>query len=78
MSDIKLVTLVNALPEFYQPIYGHNEWNDKPLRHCQDRLLVVKKIYDELSKELQRPLRVLDLGCAQGFFSLHMASWGGV
>ena len=77
MSDTKLVTLVNALPEFYQPIYAHNEWDNRPLRHCKDRLVVVKKIYNELSRELQRPLRVLDLGCAQGFFSLHLASWGG-
>ena len=75
--DPKLVELVNALPEFYQPIYGHSEWDDKPLRSCVDRVPVVKKVYDALSKALNRPLRVLDLGCAQGFFSLHIASWGG-
>lgn len=49
----------------------------KPERNCEDRLADVKKIYDLLSAELNRPLRVLDLGCAQGFFSLHAAKWGG-
>lgn len=73
-----LSALVEALPEFYQPIYNHSEWDDKPLRDCKDRLSVVKKIYDDLSRELQRPLRVLELGCAQGFFSLNVAEWGGI
>lgn len=75
--DSKLNELVEALPEFYQPIYGHSEWDDKPLRECKDRLPAIKKVYDALSKKLQRPLHVLDLGCAQSFFSMHIASWGG-
>lgn len=78
MSEInkKLIEAVNALPEFYQPIYAHPEWNDRPLRECEDRLPDIKKIYDALSEKLQRPLRVLDMGCAQGFFSFNLASWG--
>ena len=78
MVDTKLSALVNALPEFYQPIYGHSEWDDKPLRSCKDRAIIIEKIYDDLSKELGRPLRVLDLGCAQGFFSLNLAIRGGI
>lgn len=74
----ELSALVNALPEFYQPIYGHSEWDNKPLRSCKDRLSVIEKIYNDLSKELGRPLRVLDLGCAQGFFSLNLALRGGI
>ena len=58
MVDTKLSALVNALPEFYQPIYGHSEWDDKPLRSCKDRAIIIEKIYDDLSKELGRPLRV--------------------
>ena len=77
-NNPKLDALVKALPEFYQPIYGHNEWDDKPLRSCEDRLVVIKKIYDDLSAKLQRPLRVLDLGCCLGYFSLNIAKWGGV
>lgn len=76
--NTKLSALVEALPEFYQPIYGHNEWDNIPLRNCKDRLRVIERIYDDLSKALGRPLRVLDLGCAQGFFSLNLASRGGI
>lgn len=77
MQTNKLSELVEALPEFYQPIFGHGEWDDKPLRNCKDRLPIIEKIYDDLSKKLGRPLRVLDLGCAQGFFSLNLAIRGG-
>lgn len=73
----ELNAAVNSLPEFYQPIFNHEEWNDKPLRNCADRLPYIKNIYDALSEKLQRPLRVLDLGCAQGFFSFHLANGGG-
>lgn len=73
----ELNTAVNALPELYQPIYGHEEWDNKSLRNCRDRLPDIEKIYDTLSEKLQRPLRVLDLGCAQGFFSFNLANRGG-
>lgn len=56
--DNMLSELVNSLPEFYQPIYGHSEWDDKPLRNFKDRLPAIEKIYDDLSKKLERPLRV--------------------
>ena len=74
----RLKEAVNSLPEFYQPVYGHKEWNDKPLRNCEDRLPDIEKVYDHLSNELKRPLRVLDLGCAQGFFSFNIAHKGQV
>ena len=73
----KLESAVNALPEFYQPIYGHQELNSSAARNCYDRLDGVKKVCTALSHELKRPLRILELGCAQGFFSMNMASWGG-
>lgn len=38
----------------------------------------IERVYDALSLELKRPLRVLDLGCAQGFFSFNIAHKGGV
>lgn len=80
MSEInsKLNELVNALPALYQPIYGHSEWDDKALRSRDDRLPDIKKIYDGLRTKLQRPLRVLDLGCCLGYISLTICSWGGV
>jgi SAM-dependent methyltransferase len=67
---------VAILPEIYQPIYNHPELYNDSSRVCADRLIYIKNIYDSLSKKLGRSLRVLDLGCAQGFISLTIASWG--
>ncbi len=74
--SINLQDLVSALPEVYQTIYGHPEWDGNVSRDCNERLDVIGQVYDTLSRELGRPLRVLDLGCAQGFFSLSLASKG--
>lgn len=74
----ELTAALQAIPYLCQPIFGYEIQGAKPIRNCEDRLADVKKIYDLLSAELNRPLRVLDLGCAQGFFSLHTAKWGGV
>lgn len=71
-----LKLLVKSLPEAYQPIYGHPEFDTLASRPCQDRLQQISLIHDQLSIELGRPLKVLDLGCAQGYFSLHLAQRG--
>jgi len=71
-----ITSLVKALPEVYQPIYGHPEFNDLASRPCDDRLRLITSIYTSLAGEIGRPLRVLDLGCAQGYFSLHLAELG--
>jgi len=68
--------LVAALPEKYQPIYAHPELSDGSSRGCEDRLVLIRECAHQLSKLLGRPLRVLDLGCAQGFFSLSLAAEG--
>ncbi len=36
----------------------------------------IKEIHDALRDKLGRAVRVLDLGCAQGYISLTVASWG--
>jgi len=71
-----LHALVEALPERYQPIYGHPELSHSVSRACADRLGDLVVVHDALAAELGRPLRVLDLGCAQGFFSLNLAARG--
>lgn len=68
--------LVADLPEVYQPIFGHSDFSDHASRPCADRLEVIAVIYDALQALLGRPLKVLDLGCAQGYFSLSLASRG--
>jgi len=68
--------LVAALPEKYQPIFGHPEISDNFSRACDDRLALVRETYEALQALHGRPLRVLDLGCAQGYFSLNLAAAG--
>ncbi|WP_135211580.1 glycosyltransferase [Vitreimonas flagellata] len=68
--------LVRSLPEVYQPIFEHPEHSAATSRGCWDRLERVAQVYLALERMLARPLKVLDLGCAQGFFSLHLAKLG--
>lgn len=68
--------LVAALPEKYQPIFAHPELSDGSSRGCEDRLVLIRECARQLQTALGRPLRVLDLGCAQGFFSLSLAADG--
>ena len=68
--------LVAALPEKYQPIFGHPELSDGSSRSCEDRFVLIRECAAQLQSALGRPLRVLDLGCAQGFFSLSLAAEG--
>lgn len=71
-----LAKLVSELPEIYQTIFGHPEWDGEAARDCNERLGLITQQYGYLSRELGRPLRVLDLGCAQGFFSFSLAARG--
>jgi len=68
--------LVNLLPEKYQPIFNHPSLSNEAARPCEDRLNIIKEIYFALESDLKRPLRVLDLGCAQGYFSFHLGAIG--
>ena len=70
--------LVSDLPEVYQPIHGHPELSGQVSRSCLDRLAHIVRIYDALQRLLGRPPKVLDLGCAQGYFSLHLAERGAI
>ena len=71
-----LKNLVAVLPQVYQPIYGHPELSGTAIRNCEDRLEQIVAVHDALAHCLQRPVRVLDLGCAQGWFSLSLARKG--
>lgn len=74
--NTNLDVLIAKLPEKYQTIFGHPQWDDEVSRDCNARLTIIEKYYENLSSSLSRPLRILDLGCAQGFFSLNLASKG--
>lgn len=75
-NEKSIEALVEALPEVYQPIYNHSEFTAQASRTCLDRLEIITAAYDYISEQKGRPLKVLDLGCAQGFFSLNLASRG--
>lgn len=75
MSD-QLIDKVKALPEIYQPIFGHPELAEKVSRQCEDRLQHIGALHDALREKLGRPVRVLDLGCAQGYICLSLAARG--
>jgi SAM-dependent methyltransferase len=70
--------LIASLPEVYQPIYGHPELSQRVSRTSEDRLRHIVEVYDALAQQLGRPLRVLDLGCAQGYFCLSLAARGAI
>src|SRR5260221_4116877 len=74
--DSQIKYLIGNLPEVYQPIYGFNDFNDNTTRDCYDRWQVVQAVADRLRAHLKRPLRVLDIGCAQGFFCFNLAAAG--
>lgn len=76
LKNTAISELVAALPEIYQPIYGHAEYNAAAARDCADRLRHIVGVYEQLARQLGRPLKVLDLGSSQGFFSFQLAERG--
>ncbi len=78
MNDFLLSPLIADLPEIYQPVFGHPGLSTHVSRQCTDRLENIAAVHDALQGLLGRPLRVLDLGCAQGFFSLSLAERCGI
>jgi len=75
-ASTTLSGLVAELPEVYQPIFGHPELCPTISRRCDDPLTQIISVYQTLEKVFARPLRVLDLGCAQGFFSHSLSQLG--
>jgi len=67
---------VAALPELYQRVYGHPEY-DRSSRPCDDRARVLTELITSLQDTLgKKALRVLDIGCAQGYYALTLAALG--
>jgi len=74
MSLKKLTTLVAEVKELYQPIYGY----EKDFAYSRDsinRLKDLEEICSKLQTKLNRKLNILDVGCAQGFFSFNLAKY---
>ena len=75
MAQDPLIQAVNNLPEVYQKIYTYGDRFDSS-RDCADREEHILAVCNLLENNLRRKLRILDLGCAQGYFSLSLASLG--
>jgi len=74
LPELKVV--VAELQEVYQPIYGHPELSTNASRSSEERLQQIMAVHHALVRQLQRPIRVLDLGCAQGWFGFNLAQAG--
>jgi O-antigen chain-terminating methyltransferase len=75
MKD-QLISLVNQLPEKYQMIFGRPELSHGSSRFENERVVSIKALYEKLRGYKGQDLKVLDLGCAQGFFSFSLATMG--
>lgn len=61
---------VQRLPELYQPLYGHEPEGADARRACTDRLACIS---DTLEAFRETRVRLLDVGSAQGYFTLGLA-----
>ena len=68
--------LIEKLPEQYQQIFSYSQYDSLGSRKCDSRLKKILDVYNQIKKQLERELKVLDLGCAQGYFSLNLAKEG--
>jgi len=73
---MSLAKAFEQLPEVCQPIYNHPELSVKDLRDSKSRLDIITNIINKKSKFLNRKLKILDIGCSQGFFSFNASNLG--
>ena len=74
-NEVEMEQLVAKLHERYQPIFGFPQLNEGASRQCSDRLGTIRTVLEALAKHYGRPMRLLDLGCAQGFFTMSVADF---
>ncbi|MER3547039.1 MAG: hypothetical protein C4338_05325, partial [Rhodanobacteraceae bacterium] len=68
----QLLQAYAALPEGYQPAWGLDETRNAARRGSADRFALVCEHVAAMPGT--KPLRVLDIGCAQGYFALGLAA----
>jgi O-antigen chain-terminating methyltransferase len=66
---------VQKLPEIYQKIYNYPKYDDKTSRFCDDRYEIIKNVISAYSQDF-KGLKILDIGCAQGYFCLKLDELG--
>lgn len=70
-ASTRLLELYRALPEPYQPAWGIDGTAGLARRACDDRFAAILPVLEALPAKGR--LRVLDIGCAQGYFALALA-----
>lgn len=75
MSRSELDELVARLPGACQKIYGAPEYDARAMRDCDSRWALLDPLLSSYPKP-PRDIRVLDAGCAQGYFALKAAEKG--
>jgi O-antigen chain-terminating bifunctional methyltransferase/kinase len=73
---VSIADLTRPFAETHQPIFDDQAPNGSGSRHCMDRLTHIVSVCEAMQAALERPLRVLDLGCGQGFFSYGLSARG--
>ncbi|MGD9996121.1 MAG: methyltransferase domain-containing protein [Ilumatobacteraceae bacterium] len=75
MPHSTLDELIAQLPERYQPIYGRED--DSTSRAADSpRSSAIASTVDSVARLTDRPLRILDLGSAQGYYAFLLAERG--
>lgn len=74
-GDAELARLVADLPDTYQKIHGAPEYDARAMRDCDARWALLEGLLEAYPKG-GAPVRVLDVGCAQGYFALKAADRG--
>jgi O-antigen chain-terminating methyltransferase len=72
----RLDELIDQLPELYQPIFGQDDLLPAKRPGDLPRTDTILLVASELSQRLGRPLRVLDLGSAQGYYTFLLGARG--
>jgi len=76
-KNMNVVHAVENLPEIYQNIYGHPEYDGETSRKCREREVIIKKVVNDYRRSTgKETIKVLDLGCAQGYYSFTLAEMG--
>lgn len=75
-GSVNVENIVDRLSEVYHPVFGHPELSSLARRESEERLEQVLNVHNALVNLHGRPLKVLDLGCALGYFSFNLAQLG--
>lgn len=73
----KIDYCIKKVPELYQRIYKHPEYDNNSSRICDDRGELIVKIIREYQRiSEKKEIKILDVGCAQGYYCFLLKEQG--